>query len=110
MPNKNEQENKNILSDMGIDVSSDKIAINTGKTKDFFGNIQQQIKDKAQNIGQHIKEGDTEMAKNIGVKLDDEHMEADLHKSRSFIEEIGTKIEHFLANLEKSVEDFTTKK
>jgi uncharacterized protein YpuA (DUF1002 family) len=110
MSNKNEKINQNILSEMGIDVSENKIAINTGKTKDFFGNIQKQIKDSAQNIGQNMKEDGINLATNIGVKLDDEHIEVDLHKSRNFIEEIGMKIEHFLASLEKSVEDLTTKK
>ncbi|MGW8169356.1 MAG: hypothetical protein ACWGHH_05075 [Sulfurovaceae bacterium] len=110
MSNKKKEENQNILSDMGIDVSEDKIAIDTSKTKDFFGNIQQQIKDKAQNIGQNIKESGENLAQNIGVKLDDEHIEVDLNQSRSFIEEIGMKIEHFLASLEKSVEDFAKKK
>jgi len=110
MSNKNEKENQNISSDMGIDVSEDKIAIDTGKTKDFFGNIQQQIKDKAQNIGQNIQESSSDLARNIGLKVDNEHIEVDLNQSRSFIEEIGMKIEHFLASLEKSVEDFAKKK
>lgn len=102
---KNTKKDTNMLSDIGIEVNDEKIAIDTAKTKEFFGNIQQHIQNTAQNIGEHIEKG----TQNAGVKVDDEHIEVDLHQTKGFIEEIGEKIEHFLAHLEHSVDKLSKK-
>lgn len=101
----NTKKDTNILSDIGIEVSKEKIAIDTAKTKEFFGNIKQHIQDTAQDIGEHIEKG----TKKAGIKVDDEHIEVDLHQTKGFIEEIGEKIEHFLAHLEHSVDKLSKK-
>ncbi|MDD5359924.1 MAG: hypothetical protein PHI02_06625 [Sulfurovaceae bacterium] len=102
---KETKKDTNMLSDIGIEVSNDKIAIDTAKTKEFFGNIQQHIQDTAQNIGEHIEKG----TQNAGIKVDDEHIEVDLQQTKNFIEEMGEKIEHFLAHLEHSVDKLSKK-
>ncbi|MDD5548783.1 MAG: hypothetical protein PHI79_04185 [Sulfurovaceae bacterium] len=102
---KETKKDTNMLSDIGIEVSDDKIAIDTAKTKEFFGNIQQHIQDTAQNIGEHIEKG----TQNAGIKVDDEHIEVDLQQTKNFIEEMGEKIEHFLAHLEHSVDKLSKK-
>jgi hypothetical protein len=36
----------------------------------------------------------------MGIKVDGEHIDIDLKKAKSFIEEFGKKIEHFLGEID----------
>ncbi|MBD3807913.1 MAG: hypothetical protein IE880_04255 [Epsilonproteobacteria bacterium] len=109
MDQQNDNQKENLLSKIGINMSSDKISIDTTKTKEFFGNIQESIKNAAKNIEESTKDDSIDFPQNAGVKIEDEHIELDLHRTKHFIEEIGKKIEHFIAGLEHSVEELSKK-
>jgi hypothetical protein len=109
MDQQNDNQKENLLSKIGINLSSEKISIDTTKTKEFFGNIQESIKDVAKNIEESTKDDTVDFPQNVGVKIEDEHIELDLHRTKHFIDEIGKKIEHFIAGLEHSVEELSKK-
>jgi len=56
-----------------------------------------------------LAEGKVDMAEKVGIKVDKEHINIDLNQTKSFIESFGKKIEGFLAELEKSVEEIHKK-
>lgn len=109
MDQQSDNQKENLLSKIGINLSSEKISIDTTKTKEFFGNIQESIKNAAKKIEESTKDDTIDFPQNAGVKIEDEHIELDLHRTRHFIDEIGKKIEHFIAGLEHSVEELSKK-
>lgn len=98
-----EQDNE-LFSNLGIEMSKDSISIDINQTKDFFNTLQQTLETTAQNIQKDISEGKVEMGDSVGIKIDDEHIDIDLKKSKRFIEELGKKIEHFLGEIDKVVD------
>lgn len=104
-----EEQEKDLLQKIGVDISSEKINIDINQTKDFFSTLQQSLEDTAQNIQNDLKEGKLDMAENVGIKIDQEHIDIDLVKTKSFIEELGKKIEGFLAEIDKTVDNIEKK-
>lgn len=98
------EQDKDIFSNLGIEMSNDKINIDINQTKDFFSTLQQTLETTAQNIQKDISEGKVDMGDNVGIKIDDEHIDIDLKKTKRFIEELGRKIEHFLGEIDKAVD------
>ena len=103
------EENKDLFSELGIDISNDKINIDINQTKDFFNTLKQTFETTAQNIQKDLSEGKVDMAENVGIKIDKENINIDLEKTKSFIEDFGKKIENFIAEIDKSVEDIGKK-
>ena len=98
------EQDKDLFSNMGIEMSDDKINIDITQTKDFFNTLQQTLETTAQNIQKDISAGKIDMGESVGIKIDDEHIDIDLKKSKRFIEELGKKIEHFLGEIDKVVD------
>lgn len=98
------EQDKDLFSNLGIEMSNDKINIDINQTKDFFSTLQQTFETTAQNIQKDISEGKVEMGDSVGIKIDDEHIDIDLKKTKRFIEELGRKIEHFLGEIDKAVD------
>ena len=102
------EQEKDLFTKLGIDISSEKINIDLNQTKSFFNNLKETFETSAQNIQKGIAEGKVDMAENVGIKIDKEHIDIDLVKTQSFIEELGKKIEGFLEEIDKTVESIDT--
>ena len=80
-----------------------------GKTKEFFNSLQNTLQEKAETIEKDISEGKIDLGENVGIKVDDEHINIDLKKTKSFIEEFGLKIEQFLGEIDHVAEKLNKK-
>ena len=105
-----EEQDKDLFSNMGIEITKDKIDIDITQTKEFFNTLQQTFETTTENIQKNIAEGNVDMSQNIGIKIDEEHIDIDLKKTKHFIEELGKKIEHFLGQIDKVVDTIDTNK
>ena len=103
------EQDKDLSSKLGIDISNNKINIDLNQTKNFFNTLKQTFEDTAQNIQKDISEGKVDMAENVGIKIDKENINIDLAKTQSFIEEFGKKIEGFLGEIDKAVDNIDKK-
>ena len=104
------EKNKDLFEKIGVDISKDKINIDITQTKDFLSALQGLFQEKAESIKKDLDEGKVDMAENVGIKIDKENINIDLNQTKNFVEGFGKKIENFLAELEKSVEDIEGKK
>jgi len=104
-----EQNNNDLFSKMGVDVGDGKLNIDLNQTKDFFNALRETFESTAQNLQRDLSEGKVDMAENVGIKIDKENINIDLNQTKNFVESFGKKIEGFLAELEKSVEDINKK-
>ena len=62
-----------------------------------------------ENIQKDISEGKVDMAENIGIKIDKENINIDLEKTKNFIEDLGKKIEGFIGEIDKAVDNIDKK-
>jgi len=97
-------QNEDILSKLGIDISNDKINIDINKTRGFFNNLQSVLQSKAETLEKSISEGKVDMSESAGIKIDKEHIDIDLAKTKSFLEELGRRIEGFAGEVDKAVD------
>jgi len=104
------EQDKDLFSKLGIDISNDKINIDINQTKNFFNTLKQTFEHTAQNIQKDISAGKVEMAENVGIKIDKENINIDLVKTKKFVEDLGKKIEGFLGEIDKVVENIDKKK
>ena len=103
------EENRDLFSKLGIEIGDNKINIDINQTKDFFNTLKQTFEAAAQNIQKDISEGRVDMSKNVGIKIDKENINIDLKKTKSFIEDFGKKIESFIGEIDKTVDDIGKK-
>ena len=99
------EEREDLFKKIGVDISEEKINIDLGKTKAFFSTLQNVLQQKAEKIQQDISEGKIDLGDEVGIKVDNEQINIDLKKTKSFIETLGSKLENFIADLDRSVED-----
>ena len=104
-----QEQDKDLFQKIGIDIGNDKINIDINQTKDFFNTLMKTFEGAAQNIQKDISEGKVDMAENVGIKIDKENINIDLEKTKSFIEEFGKKIENFIGEIDKAVENIDKK-
>ena len=100
-----ESAEKTLISKMGIEFENNKLNVDFNKTRDFFGNLQKQLEERADQIQKDISEGSVDMSEKVGVKVDKDHINVDLNKSKEFVNDLGKKIEGFLAEIDKVVSD-----
>jgi len=100
-----QEKNKDLFEKIGVDISKDKINIDINQTKDFFNTLKNTFEQSAENLQKDISDGKIDMADNVGIKIDKEHIDIDLTKTKNFIEELGRKIEHFLGEIDKAVDN-----
>ena len=103
------EQDKDLSSKLGIDISDNKINIDLNQTRDFLNTIKQTFEDTAQNIQKDISEGKVDMAENVGIKVDKENINIDLEKTKNFVEDLGKKIEGFLGEIDKAVDNISKK-
>ncbi len=103
------EENEDMFQKIGVDVSNDKIKIDLTKTKDFFNSLNNTLQEKSQTIQKDISEGKIDLGENVGIEVDNEHIDIDLAKIKNFIEDFGKKIESFLDEIDKTVDEIGKK-
>jgi len=103
------QQDNDLFSKLGVEVGEGKLNIDLNQTREFFDALKQTFESTAQNLQKDISEGKVDMAENVGIKIDKENINIDLEKTKRFIEGFGLKIQNFLAELEKSVDDIHKK-
>ena len=103
------ERDKDLFQKIGIDIGNNKINIDINQTKDFFNLLIKTFDATAQNIQKDISEGKVDMAENVGIKIDKENINIDLTKTKNFIEELGKKMESFIGEIDKVVDDISKK-
>jgi len=106
-------QDKDLFSKLGIDVADGKITIDTNQTKNFFNAIKATFDSVAKDMEENIKkgkEGDGVDMKNVGIKIDNDKIDIDLKKTRSFIEDLGKKAEGFLNEIDTSIKGISNPK
>ncbi len=103
------QNNNDLFSNLGVDVGNGKLNIDLKQTREFFNALKNTFESTALNLQNDLTEGKVDMAENVGIKIDKENINIDLEKMKSFIEGFGKKIENFIAEIEKSVDDIQKK-
>ena len=103
------ENNEDLFQKIGVDISNEKINIDLTKTKDFFNALQNTLQEKAQTIQKDVSEGKIDLEENVGIKVDNEHINIDLNKTKRFIEDLGKKVENFLGEIDKAVENIDKK-
>ena len=101
--------NNDLFSKLGIEMGDGKLNIDINQTKDFLNSLKNLFEDTTETIKKDLSEGKVDMSENIGIKIDKEHINIDLNQTKSFIESFGKKIEGFLLEIEKIVEDIHKK-
>ena len=99
------EQDKDLFQKIGIDIGNDKINIDITQTKDFLNTLIKTFEGAAQKIQTDISEGKVDMAENVGIKIDKENINIDLEKTKSFIEDFRKKIENFIGEIDKSVDN-----
>ena len=99
------EQDKDLFQKIGIDIGNDKINIDINQTKDFFNALKQAFESTAQNIQKDLSEGKVDMAENVGIKIDKENINIDLEKTKSFMEDFAKKMENFIVEIDKSVDN-----
>ncbi len=94
-----------VLSKLGIEIESDKIDIDLGRTKEFFDALGETLKEKSQKIQEDISKGSVDLSENIGIKVDNEQIKIDLSKTKDFIEELGNKVAGFVEGIDQALKD-----
>ncbi|SFV52957.1 hypothetical protein MNB_SV-8-1401 [hydrothermal vent metagenome] len=103
------ENNEDLFQKIGVDISNEKIDIDLTKTKDFFNALQNTLQEKAKTIQKDVSEGKIDLEENVGIKVDNEHINIDLNKTKRFIEDLGKKVENFLGEIDKAVENIDKK-
>jgi len=104
-----EENNNDLLEKAGVQIGEGKLNIDLTQTRDFFNALKNTFESTAQNLQKDLSEGKVDMAENVGIKIDKESINIDLEKTKNFVEGFGKKIENFLAEFEKSVEEMGKK-
>ncbi len=99
------EQDKDLFQKIGIDIGNDKINIDINQTKDFFNALKQAFESTAKNIQKDLSEGKVDMAENVGIKIDKENINIDLEKTKSFMEDFAKKMENFILEIDKSVDN-----
>lgn len=101
-----------LFNRLGINVTDGKITIDTNQTKNFFNAIKSTFDSVAKNMEETIKQGKEDGSidmENVGIKVDNDKIDIDLKKTRSFIEELGKKAESFLTEIDTSIKEISDK-
>ncbi len=101
-------ENSDLFQRIGIDIDSNKINIDLNKTKSFFASLQGLFQEKAESLKQDIQAGKVDLGEEVGIQVDDAHINIDLEKTKGFVEDLGKKVENFLAELDSAVKKIDT--
>ena len=101
--------NNDLLEKVGVEIGEGKLNIDLNQTRDFFDALKNTFESTAQNLQKDFSEGKVDMAENVGIKIDKEHINIDLEKTKNFIENLGKKIENFIGELDKAVDNIAKK-
>ncbi|MEA2048996.1 MAG: hypothetical protein U9O64_11205 [Campylobacterota bacterium] len=109
---KQEENPKQSLEQMGIDMKEDSITIDTNKTKKFLNDFSSAMEIQMKKISDDLKQGIVE-TKQAGIDINKEHIHIDLNKTQNMLEAWGKKIELFVQEFDtiaKDLENNTTNK
>jgi histidinol dehydrogenase len=98
-----------IFSKLGININSDKIDIDLGKTKNFFDALRENLQKKSEKIEEEINNGSVDLGEKAGIKVDDQHINIDLAKTKDFINDLGKKAEGLAAQIDSIIKSLDKK-
>jgi len=101
--------NNDLFSKLGIEMGEGKLNIDINQTKDFLNSLKSVFEDTTETIKKDLVEGKIDMSENVGIKIDKEHINIDLSKTKNFIEELGKKMEIFIVEIDKAVDNISKK-
>lgn len=95
---KRAQENDR-LSQIGITTVGSKIIIDTNKTKGFFKDLGNKMKNRIEKLSKDIEEGRIKN-KDVGIAIDESHISVDLNRTNNFLKKWGEKMEKFVKDID----------
>jgi len=99
------QEKKNRLAQLGIQQTANgKIIIDTNKTKSYFYTLKQQITSKIVTMHQAIEKGELQ-EQEAGIEVNQSHINVDLNKTKSFLDNLGKKMQGYVKDFESIVQE-----
>ncbi len=93
------EENRSILSQMGIESGEGKLVIDTHKTKEFFVKLSDDLKEVAGDIKKEIKENNLTITKSIGIEHNGTSLSIDLNKTKTFFDDLGARVDNFIKEI-----------
>jgi len=99
-----EQKEAKILNKLGINATPDgKIVIDPKKTKEFFKNIANVLKQESIEFREKTKDITPQ---DLGIQTNQDKIIIDTQKSKSFLEKLTQDLEKMTKDIEKSIESF----
>ncbi len=82
------------LNRIGITIDNGIITIDTNKTKDFLGNLNDKMKSQIKKISDDLKKGIID-TKEAGIQINEKNIHIDLNKTKNLLDVWSKKIETF---------------
>ncbi len=92
-------DDQDLLSKLGIDLSSEAINIDLGKTKRFVSDVQGALATKAETLQETVTAGTADLPQKMGIHVGDETVHIDLKKTKSFLSDLGNGLTSFVGKL-----------
>ena len=102
-----QEANTSKLTQMGITVNNGVITIDTNQTKDFFNILGKNISAKIKKMTDDFEKGIIE-TNTSGIEISEEHINIDLNKTKSLIEDWNKKIKVFIEEFDTLAKEIET--
>jgi len=104
------QEEQSKLSQMGFKKTSDnKIIIDINQTKNYFQMLAQQMQSKVEEMNHELENGDLQ-EKEVGIEVNQTHINIDLNKTKQFLDNLGKKMQGYIHEFEGMVQELNSTK
>ena len=95
-------EEKEILSQLGLDIQNHKISIDINKTTNFFKKMEIEMHGKADEIQHKMEKADINFTRDMGFNFSDEKLEIDFNKTKKMFQEINILMKEVLLDKNSS--------
>lgn len=101
-----ELQKNNKLGHMGISTDEGKLIIDTHKTKDFLQQMAEKMKDHADKLSKDFEKGVID-DKEAGIEMNQTHINIDLDKTKSFLENWEKTLESYAKEFNKMTQEYS---
>ena len=95
-------EPKDLLGQLGLNITDGKIVIDINKTSNFFENIENQMQNKAKEIETKIANSELNMTENMGIEVQGEQIAIDLNKTKKMLQQINILMKDIFLDINSS--------
>jgi len=110
-PEANHSKKEGFMHKIGFDAKDGVISLDTNKTKGYFKELGENIKDTSKALSKDIKENTLKVTKEIGIEMDKNgSLKIDPNKTKSFMEDMGDKMENIVNDVDSFTRTLTQEK